>query len=93
MCHFEKKKIIDLYKDERIISHLPSKRYSLRDKVTPVPVKIQKKPLNQIIATSQAALFTSRAIRIWDNAKKLQAKKFELKIDDIVCARMAGHRP
>lgn len=46
------------------------------------------------MATSQAALFTSRAVRLWEVLKKDKNKKvMELKIGDVVCGRMAGHRP
>lgn len=56
--------------------------------------KAPRKPLNQIVALSQAALCTSKAIRIWDSLKKDQKMNdFKLKENDIVCARMTGHRP
>lgn len=44
-----------------------------------------------MIATSNAALHSSRAIRLWDELKK--QKRVDLNVNDIVCARMAGHRP
>lgn len=65
---------------------------SLRPRAPPKIVeKVPKKALNQIVVLSQAALCTSKAIRIWDNLKKDQ-KMNEIKVieQDIVCARMAG---
>lgn len=45
------------------------------------------------MATSQAALFTSRAVRLWQVMKKDHKNLITLKIGDVVCGRMAGHRP
>lgn len=40
------------------------------------------------------AFCTAKAIRIWENLKKEIVKyKIEMKVDQITCARMAGHRP
>lgn len=69
------------------------KSYNLRIKNTCATKKIvQPRSLNQIVAISQAALYTSKAIRIWDEVKKRHLKA-TLSIDQIVCARMSGHRP
>lgn len=73
-----------------------SMQYELRKRATSTvlsaPVKkTRAKPLNQIVALSQYTLHTSRAIRLWDEIKKKSMST--LKINDIVCARMAGHRP
>lgn len=55
-------------------------------------VVIPAKSVKQLVAISKAALHTAKAIRIWDNIKK-QHTKDVLTVDQIVCARMAGHRP
>lgn len=73
---------------------LDSKGYNLRKKATPKPLlnpKPVSKSMNQIIASSNTALYTSRAMRMWDTIKK--QKNIEIKKNAIVCARMAGHRP
>lgn len=44
------------------------------------------------VALSQSALHTSRAARMWEKLKK-QISNVTLNIDDLVCARMSGHRP
>lgn len=71
------------------------KKYNFRKRET-VP-KIEPKPkksLNQIVAMSQAALHTSKAIRMWDISKKVFAKsKVDLSVGQVVCGRMSGHRP
>lgn len=70
--------------------------YKLRErKETQPPVKMLPKSLQQLVASSQAALYTSRAVRMWDKLKKeiSGSNKNVLKVDDIVCARMTGHRP
>lgn len=69
------------------------KSYDLRIK-KPCPPKeiVQPRSLKQIVAISQAALYTSKAIRIWDGMKKRYLKE-SLSVDQIVCARMSGHRP
>lgn len=54
-------------------------------------MKKKSKPLSQVVALSQAALFTSRAVRFWEKIKQMQNKN--VSIDDLVSARMAGHRP
>lgn len=73
------------------------KKYALRKRPSIISVDTipkPKKPLGQIVALSQAALYTSKASRIWDHLKKDVAKKtLKLDVDQIVCARMAGHRP
>lgn len=70
--------------------------YELRER-KPKNVKIveqRTKSLKQIVAASQAALYTSKAIRIWESLKKKTVQeKIDLKTNDIVCARMSGHRP
>lgn len=71
------------------------KSHNLRKRATIENLVTKKvKPLNQIVAQSQAALFTSRAVRMWDALKK-QCTKNKIKIheNDVVCARMSGHRP
>lgn len=73
---------------------LDSKRYNLRKVTTAKPLQALKpvrRPMTQLIASSNAALHTSRAIRLWDELKK--RKSVDLKMNDIVCARMSGHRP
>lgn len=72
--------------------------YSLRKRASNPVVKIPKlkpeKKLNQIVALSQSALYTSRAARLWETIKKqYDQQNVKIKIDDIVFARMAGHRP
>lgn len=69
-----------------------SKGYNLRKKAAPKPLPDPKpKSMNQIIASSNTALYTSRAIRMWDAIKK--KKNIAIEKNDVVCARMAGHRP
>lgn len=55
---------------------------------------VSSKPLNQIVASSRAALHSARAMRMWDNIKKkcIQTKT-NIKLNDVVLARMAGFRP
>lgn len=70
------------------------KGYNLRKIATPKPEPILKpasKSMNKIVASSNVALYTSRAIRMWEALKK--HNKVEIKENDTVCARMAGHRP
>lgn len=73
------------------------KKYELRKRETAKVDKIETKPkkkLNQIVAMSQVALHTSKAIRMWDILKKNFAKtKGNLNVGQIVCGRMSGHRP
>lgn len=87
---------IDLTKINSIYKiDLKGKSHNLRKRAKVVNVVTKPiKPLNQIVALSQAALYTSRAVRIWDTLKK-QCTKNMVKIqqNDIVCARMSGHRP
>lgn len=53
-----------------------------------------KKSLNQIVALSQMALQTSKAIRMWDILKKqFVSSKVNLIVGQIVSGRMSGHRP
>lgn len=71
------------------------KKYELR-KRAPVEATIMKttSSLNQLVAASQMALYTSKAIRIWEVLKKQHEKsQINLQVGQIVCARMAGHRP
>lgn len=58
----------------------------------PIPKERPPKPINQIVALSQTALFTSKALRIWDALRKTHSKA-KLEMKDIVLARMSGHRP
>lgn len=78
------------------IAKSPPGRYTLRNRVETTkecPVK-ERKPLLQVVAMSQAALYTAKAIRIWEQIKKQAVKdKVQLNVNLIVCARMAGHRP
>lgn len=74
--------------------------YNLRNKSLPKNDRSVKcvlkrsKPLNQIVATSQAALYSARAMRIWDTVKKQCIQNnISIKLNDVVCARMAGHQP
>lgn len=72
------------------------KTYELRKRVTNPVISIQKpkKSINQIVAMSQSALHTSKAIRLWDKLKKQYEKKpVHLYLDQVVCARMSGYRP
>lgn len=74
-----------------------NKKYNLRkrgnENVAETKPKPQK-PLNQIVAMSQAALYTSKAMRMWDILTKQFIKSKEiLSIGQLVCARMSGHRP
>lgn len=71
------------------------KKYGLRNRTpTVVAPKSAQKSLKQLVVASQMAFCTSKAIRIWDNLKKQTEKqKINLKVDQIVCARMSGHRP
>lgn len=59
-----------------------------------VSISKEKTPrsVNQLVALSQTALFTSRALRVWDVIKKKNTRA-KLDIDDVVLARMSGHRP
>lgn len=71
--------------------------YNLRKKNLPVQLPAQKKQnppksLSQIVAKHQSVLHTSKAIRIWDELKQRHLNA-SLLVDQIVCARMAGHRP
>lgn len=74
-------------------------QYNLRQRNNSDQAAIQKnevkpmKSLNQIVAMSQAALYTARATRMWDQIKKQKENNFKLNVDDIVVGRMAGHRP
>lgn len=74
-----------------------TKKYELRKREPVKMVEIDLKPkrsLNQIVAMSQMALHTSKAIRMWDILKKQFAKsKVSLNVGQIVCGRMSGHRP
>lgn len=74
-----------------------SKSYDLRKRTQKATVEIQikkSKSVQQLVACSQAALYTSRAARLWELLKKENPhRNHPIKIDDIVCARMAGHRP
>lgn len=71
----------------------PKRVYEMRKREPKlITVAESQKSMKQLVAVSQMALCTSRAIRLWDALKK-QKDKDQLKIDDIVCARMAGHRP
>lgn len=51
-----------------------------------------KKSVNQIVAISKAAIHTSKAMRLWEQTRKLSPKD-TLNIDQIVLSRMSGHRP
>lgn len=53
---------------------------------------VPPKSIKQIVAISQAALHTAKAIRIWENIKKQHTKDI-LTVSQLVCARMSGHRP
>lgn len=74
-----------------------TKSYNLRAKVVPTASAITErkekasKSLKQLVALSQAALYTSKAARLWEALKK--QKRDKVQVNDIVCARMAGHRP
>lgn len=53
-----------------------------------------EKSLKELVIASQMALCTAKAIRIWENLKKENAKVGrKLEVGQIVCARMSGHRP
>lgn len=71
------------------------KIYELRTRPLPIiPVKRAEKSLKQLVVSSQMAFCTAKAIRIWENLKKQNAKNsIQLKVNQIVCARMSGHRP
>lgn len=86
----------DIYKLKGTEKEL-EKTYELRKRE---PVKVDenrlkaKKSLHQIVALSQMALQTSKAIRMWDVLKKQFVKsKVNLIVGQIVCGRMSGHRP
>lgn len=53
----------------------------------------ETKNLKQIVALSQSALYCARAVRLWDQLKKNIDKNIKFALNDIVCARMSGHRP
>lgn len=78
---------------------IPKNNYSLRKRVplvcSPIiPFKRAQKSFKEIAVASQMALCTAKAIRIWENLTKENAKNnVPLKIGQIVCARMSGHRP
>lgn len=88
--------LIETQTKDLITVETPRKRYTLRNRVkvtNELPTK-EKKPLLQIVAMSQAALYTAKAIRIWDVIRKQSIKdKVQLNVNQIVCARMSGHRP
>lgn len=75
-------------------------KYKLRERVNdkvektkPIkPSKPLKPSITTTVALSQAALYTSRAVRLWEQKKK-ENSKISLEIGDLVCARMPGHRP
>lgn len=71
-------------------------KYDLRKRAAPSEAKTVK-PINNVrtlVAASQMAFYTAKAIRIWDDLKKKNGKNtISLQVDQIVCARMAGHRP
>lgn len=105
-CHIrlirlDPKKINFLLNDEQsqpqfVDEKQPKKKYNFRSR-SDLPVFSTEKPkksLKQIVAISQSVLYTSKAMRIWETIKK-EAKKnnVEIKCDQIVCARMSGHRP
>lgn len=81
--------------DSKKIPEVFSKSYNLRQReLRNQPEKKTSKSIKQIVATSQAILYTSRAVRIWDAVKiDKSAQKLNVQIGDIVCGRMAGHRP
>lgn len=72
------------------------KKYDLRKRSAPreaVPVKTTNN-VKTLVAASQMAFYTAKAIRIWDDLKKKYGKnQISLQDEQIVCARMAGHRP
>lgn len=74
----------------------PLKKYDFRARpdVPVIATEKSKKSLQQIVALSQSALYTSKAIRIWDCVTK-EAKKnnVEIRVNQIVCGRMSSHRP
>lgn len=72
------------------------KKYDLRKRMPNINVVVEKpnKSLMKIVAASQAALCTAKAMRIWEALKKQSYKeKIQLNVNQIVCARMSGHRP
>lgn len=74
------------------------KTYELRKRIPTANCVSMTKPieksLKQLAVASQNALCTAKAIRIWESIKKQIAKNIiQLEINQIVCARMSGHRP
>lgn len=76
------------------------KKYNLRkslhcktEEKKEMPPKPLKTSVGLTVALSQSALYTSRAARLWEKKKKEISSNVSLQIDDVVCSRMAGHRP
>lgn len=89
---------MDMTKYRSSIEQPVTTKYKLRERTvideTLKKLPRQPKPINQIVALSQAALYTSKAVRIWEQIKKVVlTQKIQIKVNDIVCGRMAGHRP
>lgn len=87
-----------LQKNENLLkpNKIESKKYNLRTRSVASPIinKKPKKSIQQIVAMSQSALYTSKAIRVWENTKKNEkTNNVEIFVNQIVCARMSGHRP
>lgn len=74
---------------------VPKKEYQLRKRApTAIIPKSAPKSLLQLVSASKMALHTAKAIRIWENLKRQNdIKNMKLELDQIVCARMSGHRP
>lgn len=63
-----------------------------REEKKETPPKSLKPSILAIVASSQSALYTSRAVRLWEQKKK-EIFNAPLHVNALVCARMAGHRP
>lgn len=76
-------------------NEIPKKKYELRNRENVKKIESKpKKRFNQIVAMSQSALYTSKAIRLWDKLTENFVKsKGKLHVEQIVCGRMSGHRP
>lgn len=52
----------------------------------------QNDKFTQLVANTQFTLRSAKALRIWESLKKMQTN-LNLKLNQIVCARMSGYRP
>lgn len=92
LTKLDKNVIANLTAPRKLIDDQPKNVRVLRERKSPQLTIKPKKNLSQIVAISKAALHTSKAMRVWEQLKKQNSKE-KLVINQMVLARMSGHRP